>query len=330
MEHLIWSSLSNEEIAKLDLAERAFRISEGLPCPIKLDLSTCRNKLDEWVEYIRWKTELSMRTERFRHPYETDATYRMLVLVSLVLRDLGVRYNQNVMKGEFDARDSCSMLLHGILTGRGGSCFTMPLLYTAIGRRLGYPLYLRHANGHTYYRWEDANESFNIEGTCWGFGPEPDEYFLTIGERPLSWKDVERGYFRNLSPREEVAALLMQRGHCLLDHLRFEDALIALYTAHQLHPVFPPIHILYSVSLLLFRVFGEKELSINNVRAENIDFQRESLLDEFPPYVIRDAKAQLARISNNWNARSAFPRPDLRVPGVDCPSIEYAKDANYV
>ncbi len=41
----------------------------------------------------------------------------------------------------------------------------MPVLYVAIGRRLGYPLELVTTKGHVFACWEDSNDRFNIEGT---------------------------------------------------------------------------------------------------------------------------------------------------------------------
>ena len=54
----------------------------------------------------------------------------------------------------------------------------MPVLYVAIGRRLGYPLYLVQAREHFFVRWEEpGGERFNIEATTLGFTPRDDEHF---------------------------------------------------------------------------------------------------------------------------------------------------------
>ncbi len=63
----------------------------------------------------------------------------MLVLVMVLQRNLGVRATIiRFNAGPYDATDSRNLFLHGLLTGHGGTCVTMPVLYTAIGRRLGY------------------------------------------------------------------------------------------------------------------------------------------------------------------------------------------------
>ena len=55
----------------------------------------------------------------------------------------------------------------------------MPILYIAIGRRLGYPLYLVQAREHFFGAgWEETGgERFNIEATTLGFTPRDDEHF---------------------------------------------------------------------------------------------------------------------------------------------------------
>ncbi len=45
-------------------------------------------------------------------------------------------------EGPYNASDSRFLFIHGLLTGFGGTCVSMPILYLAIARRLGYPLKL--------------------------------------------------------------------------------------------------------------------------------------------------------------------------------------------
>ena len=61
----------------------------------------------------------------------------------------------------------------------------MPVLYVAVGRRLGYPLKLATTKGHLFARWDGLDHSypawrerFNIEGTH-GFSSYPDDYYKT-------------------------------------------------------------------------------------------------------------------------------------------------------
>ncbi len=90
-------------------------------------------------------------------------------MVTVLQRDLGLRYNLAFMEGEDDASDSHNLFIHGPLTGRGFTCVTAPVIYAAIGRRLGYPIKLVHAKQHTFCRWDERDgERFNIEATSPG------------------------------------------------------------------------------------------------------------------------------------------------------------------
>ena len=42
--------------------------------------------------------------------------------------------------------------LQGIFLSEGGTCGSMPVLYAAIGRRLGYPIMLTATNSHLLAR----------------------------------------------------------------------------------------------------------------------------------------------------------------------------------
>ena len=70
----------------------------------------------------------------------------------------------------------------------------MPILYIAIGRRLGYRLYLAQAREHYFVRWEEpGSERFNIEATTLGFTPRDDEHFWFIRLK-RTWFDGCRGF----------------------------------------------------------------------------------------------------------------------------------------
>ena len=88
---------------------------------------------------------------------------------------------------EFPLQDVQDLFLHGLVNGTGGTCVSMPVLYVAVGRRLGYPLKLVTTAEHTFLRWEnaDSGERFNIEGTCRGYGRETDEHFRAW---PRAWQ----------------------------------------------------------------------------------------------------------------------------------------------
>ncbi len=155
------------------------------------------------------------------------------MMITVLQQDCGVRYNPDrIYDPDFtDARDQ---FIHGVTSGDGGTCASMPVVYIAIGRQLGFPLKLVSAKAHLFVRWQTPNECFNIEGSSRGFSIHSDEYYLTW---PLKIFPSERtGYLYSKSPREELAVFLAMRGHCLHDNLRFDEAAQAYSAAHGLAP----------------------------------------------------------------------------------------------
>jgi hypothetical protein len=141
---------------------------------------------------------------------------------------------------DVDFTKSEDLFIHGMI-GRdnGGTCVSMPVLYTAIGRRLGYPIYLTTAKAHVFCRWDDGNERFNIEGSGNGFSAFDDDHYMKW-PKPISEEEVKAGhYLKSLSPGEELAVFLSARGHCLEDTGRRPEALVSYAQALQRRPDSP-------------------------------------------------------------------------------------------
>ena len=126
-----------------------------------------------------------------------------------------MRYNPDRIRN-VDFTRLEDLFLHGLLSGSGGTCVSMPVLYVAIGRRLGYPLRLVEGPEHLFLRWEDnaSGERFNVEGTSRSFLSEPDSYYETW-PREMTEAERSQGYFlTSLTPREELAVFITTRGAC--------------------------------------------------------------------------------------------------------------------
>jgi hypothetical protein len=133
----------------------------------------------------------------------------------------------------FAFNDSRVAFIHGMIpmSGQttadtpGGTCASLPVLYVAVGRRLGYPLRLVTTCGHVFARWDGRDhpnpawrERFNIEGSGEGFSSYDDEHYKTWPFK-ISDADVRaNGYLVSLTPMEEFAQFLAARGHCGLDN----------------------------------------------------------------------------------------------------------------
>ena len=235
----ILADLPEAELAEFDIARLNMLCAAGLPGTEGIDPDACIRTLDGWTEYIRRNVE-GWWPDFLRSPREGEDSpgkFRMMAIATLLQRQLGVHYNLRFNEGEYDGRDSRNLLLHGPLAGHGGTCVTLPVLYIAIARRLGYPVFLTRTKDHYLARWDEPGvERFNIECTCRGFASHSDEHYCTW-KTPITDSEVRRGAFlRNLTRREEFACFLSERGNCLLDHLQIGEALEAYHHAHRIAP----------------------------------------------------------------------------------------------
>lgn len=218
--------------------------AKGLPNAERLDVEHCLRTLDSWAELIRSETHRYVHQFK-QNPAEYENSpgyYRMIMMVTVLQKDLGVRYNPDAI-GNWDFSDCRDVFIQGLLgEKRTGTCASMPVLYVALGRRLGYPLSLVPAKGHLFVRWDDTSkggERFNIEATSQGIICPTDDHYATW-PMPLSRGELGSGYYlRSLTPTEELAEFLAMRGHCLEDLERVPDAVAIYGLAHSLVPDSP-------------------------------------------------------------------------------------------
>jgi hypothetical protein len=135
---------------------------------------------------------------------------------------------------------SQDLFIHGLTGSNGGTCSSMPVLYVAVARRLGYPMSLALAPGHILARWDapegsdDPMKHFNVEGSGYGFSPYDDEHYRNW-PRKMTKQEAESGfYLRPLTGAEMLSVFLTTRGHCLLDIGRMEEAKQAYASAQRL------------------------------------------------------------------------------------------------
>jgi hypothetical protein len=214
-----------------------------LPEGCESSLPQCIDVLSEWARVVKVTTgQLLPRFRRAPSEFEnSEAYFRVLVMITVLQRDLGVRYDPtSIQQRKF--KNSREAFIHGLLTGdKAGTCANMPVLYAAIGRALGYPIYLVCAKGHFFCRWHSmkTGERFNIEASGHGLNTFSDEHYMTW-PRPIAPAEVEEGvYLRNLEPAEEFAHFMALRGHCLRDAGHLHDAIVAYAHAHRLAPADP-------------------------------------------------------------------------------------------
>ncbi|MFN0017422.1 MAG: transglutaminase family protein [Pirellulaceae bacterium] len=269
--------------------------AQGLPHSEDIDL----DRIGEWLDKAARQVELVtarhwyrfLKSPEFYH--NSPAYFRCYYMLQVLQEDFGVKYNpkravdsdfQNANCMNPDFRDSRDLFIHGIIDGEGGTCCSMPILYAAVGRRLGYPLEIVEAPGHYFNRWNDRDgskfgtaEVINIEGSGYGITTHPDEYYRTW---PKPWSDKDKAadcYLKSLSPEQELAGFLATRAECLTDCGRTTEAVQAYVWAISLSPT--DIRYRSQLGKLTYRIGDDAQ---DRKRLEDIKKRQRELLSPKP------------------------------------------------
>jgi|SRR5581483_572603 len=94
--------LTEDELARIDIAEVNSACAVGLPGTESLDVSFCRKTLDEWADKVRWQTIKHFpQFERRPHDFYYSRSYfRVLALITVVQRErniLGLEALENML-----------------------------------------------------------------------------------------------------------------------------------------------------------------------------------------------------------------------------------------
>ena len=228
-------------LEKVDIARMNLLCAEGLRGSEDLDIQQCLKMLDVLAEHVRTETERNRHhfvenPERFKN---SEGRFRMMYLATVLQQDFGVQYSperkdafvtengKTVRKQSDDVffADSKDIFIHGLLTGKHyGTCASMPVLYVAIAKRLGYPVHLATTQAHGYVRYEEGTNHFNVEATCVGFKTYPDAFYKNW-PFPLSDEFIRQGrYLESLDHKMVLAHCLTERASCLTSMKKFDEA----------------------------------------------------------------------------------------------------------
>lgn len=237
--------LAPEEVPAADIAELNLLCGSGLSGTKNIDIDKCLKRLDQLTEMVRSETQRNLgRWQRSPSEYQnSQAYYKMGMLITVVRQDYKAKYNPDLIvtpsiesaQDDQFFKNGADVFLQGLLSERKmGTCSSMPVLYVAIGRRLGYPVHLVATKGHLFCRWEDDKERMNFEGTGEGITVHPDSYYQKW-PFPMTEHEVKHStLLKNLNPQQELAVFLSNRASCLVVSRRHAEALTAVSQALRL------------------------------------------------------------------------------------------------
>lgn len=240
------AELPKAELDHTDVALMNLLCAQHLPGAGEINISNHLATLDQWAKRVQ--TETDRHLYRFRaNPLEfhsSEAYFRMLMMAVVFYEDFKIRYNpermsnpENLNPADRFFADSQDIFLHGLIRDRRmGTCSSMPVLYAAVGRRLGYPLKLVTTKAHLFLRWEDEKERFDLEATGRGMNRYDDEHFKRW-PFPVSEDEIRtEGYLKSLTTAEELAVFLSLRANCLKEAGQIQEAADCYAQAARLAP----------------------------------------------------------------------------------------------
>ncbi len=240
-------ALPFERLEEVDLARLNLLCAEGLHGSESLDVEDCLRTLDAWTHHVERETKRNFHhfLERPKEFNESIPYYQMGMMGTVLAEDLRIQYNpererqllekpvneQSVEEANRFFSSSADVFLHGLLTGKHyGTCASMPFLYAAIGRRLGYPVTIAARKYHLYVRYEGGNgEHLNMEATeNRGFATPTDEEYRN-GAYPMTQEEIDgAGWLRPLSNKEILGICLLNRANCLRSMKSYDEEIKTL------------------------------------------------------------------------------------------------------
>jgi regulator of sirC expression with transglutaminase-like and TPR domain len=129
-----------------------------------------------------------------------------------------------------------AQLLTRYLATRKGNCVSMPMLFLALGERLGIDVTLSAAPLHIFVKWTDdaTGKTWNLETTS-GAGFTRDEHYRKL--TPMTDEAIANGvYLKTLSRREALSIIATG----VLDHLlatgRYDEAIAVTDVLIEAYP----------------------------------------------------------------------------------------------
>jgi hypothetical protein len=235
-------ALSDEELERCDIGRMNLLCAEGLRGSENLDVEHCLKTIDAWAAHVDSETKRNFR-HFVAHPKEFRNSlpyFQMGMLGTVLAQDLRIQYNPARERRYDDNKSrtveewneffssSADVFIHGLLTGKHfGTCSSMPFLYAAIGRRLGYPVTIAARKFHLYARYETGDGThLNIEATeNLGFSTPTDAEYRN-GPFPMTQEEIDgMGWLRPLNNKEILSICLSIRAASFRSMKRYDEEL---------------------------------------------------------------------------------------------------------
>jgi hypothetical protein len=161
-------ALTDSEIERIDPIVMNLTVAKGLPECVDLDIPKYVATVDEWAIAV---AEKNARDEAAGPGTGLLRKDRDQWLVGGMALTLATKYGVGATTARLDPGNPEQHFVHGVIDRRRGNCASIPVVYSAIGQRLGWPLHEVVVADHCWSRWDDGippdrgGKRFNIEST---------------------------------------------------------------------------------------------------------------------------------------------------------------------
>lgn len=194
--------------------ERAVFLIENAYLGNALKYSDFQNEISERVQYCQWRlNDLKLNSD--------DKLAKNMVIFSLLTDTLFIHqpggektithYPLKYNLDDYDSqKDYTSHFVSSMLHTNTGQCYSMPLLYLIMAKRMGAEAYLSYAPKHMFVKIKDDRGAwYNLELTCRSV--LSDYHYMNSSY--IKSEAIRNGlYLAPVSERETVAAMIAQLG----------------------------------------------------------------------------------------------------------------------
>jgi len=206
-------ALPDDQFEKLDIVALNLAVAREIPECRDLDVARYRKTVDEWADRVKHEIDRHMyRFEQDPGNYKNSRAYFCALMMCTVIgQDFGVGYDLE----DFSFEQPEDQFIHGVIDLRKGTCVSLPLIYIAIGQRLGYPIRAVTVPGHVFCRWDDpeTGERLNIEAAnLGGLTDHDDEYYRHWPYEVDPRWEREHHMLKSLTMREHAGLMVGSLG----------------------------------------------------------------------------------------------------------------------
>ncbi|MHC4645011.1 MAG: tetratricopeptide repeat protein [Planctomycetota bacterium] len=146
--------------------------------PEEVDLATAALIASEqWSDMVRGRSylgrldDMALEIREMLEAGRLATNYEAIPVINEYL------FEKQAFRSMPEVTDPNELFLHVIMDKKQGYCLSLSILYLSLAERLGVPVYGVVVPGHFFVRYDDGQESFNIETTSNG-GTADDEHYI--------------------------------------------------------------------------------------------------------------------------------------------------------